>query len=180
MTSFDFIFRQHFAALVSYARLMVEEEDAKDVVQDVFVWLLRHPDRFQGISRGGDVSLYLLRSVYNGCLNKKRHKGADNTHRIWTGNRLEREYAAYDPDNDPIIKDLYTKDLRSVIARTLDSLPPRCREVFILSRFEGIPHRRIADILGISLSTVDNHIYNALKVIRKALGESMAEKKASL
>jgi len=82
---------------------------------------------------------------------------------------MEQAYTAYDPDNDPVIRKLYSEDLSYLLNDAIDSLPKRCREVFILSHIEGIPNRRIADILGISLSTVENHIYNALKILRSKL-----------
>ena len=102
-------------------------------------------------------------------LKKKRHTDVDSTSREWFRWRMEQAYTAYDPDNDPIIRKLYSEDLGQLLNDAIDSLPRRCREVFILSHIEGISNKRIAEILGISLSTVENHIYNALKSLRNKL-----------
>ena len=55
------------------------------------------------------------------------------------------------------------------INRAIESLPPKCREVFRMSHIEGLSNREISERLGITLSTVENHIYNALKQLRQKL-----------
>jgi len=166
--AFDMLFRLRYSKLVSYASLLVERHDAEDVVQDVFVWMWRNRVRL-GFSDETVMDAYLLRSVYHGCLNKIRRRSASDKHRDWYYNRIREEYAAYDPDNDPLIRTVFTKDLTALVRETAQELPPRCREVFMLAHMEGVPHRRIAEILGVSLSTVENHLYNALKVLRARL-----------
>ena len=51
----------------------------------------------------------------------------------------------------------------------MDSLPERCREVFLLSRFQGLKNREIAERLHISLHTVERHIQRALRIFAEAL-----------
>lgn len=53
--------------------------------------------------------------------------------------------------------------------RAIESLSPKCREVFRMSHIEGLSNREISEQLGITLSTVENHIYNALKQLRQKL-----------
>ena len=55
------------------------------------------------------------------------------------------------------------------IQRIMDSLPARCREVFLLSRFQGLKNREIAERLHISLHTVERHIQRALRIFAEAL-----------
>lgn len=169
VAAFDEMFRRCYPSLLSYALQIVDAKDAEDVVQDVFVWVWSHRKVLPAALGGAKLRYYLLRSVYNGCLNKKRHIDVDSTSREWFRWRMEQAYTAYDPDNDPIIRKLYSEDLGQLLNDAIDSLPRRCREVFILSHIEGISNKRIAEILGISLSTVENHIYNALKSLRNKL-----------
>ena len=61
------------------------------------------------------------------------------------------------------------KELQEIIQRALDTLPERCREVFIKSRIEGLKYKEISEELGISVNTVENHIVTALKKLRVAL-----------
>ena len=57
------------------------------------------------------------------------------------------------------------------INRAIESLPPKCREVFKLSYLEDLSNREISERLGISQSTVENHIYSALKQLRQKLSK---------
>lgn len=78
-------------------------------------------------------------------------------------------YKYYDPDANDVIRKLYNLDLRAEINAAINSLPARCREVFTLSYLHDMPSKEISLQLGISLSTVDNHIYSALKLLREKL-----------
>lgn len=75
-----------------------------------------------------------------------------------------------DPENNDSIRRLYSKDLRDRINDAVEALPPKCREVFRLSYMEHKSTKEIASGLGISTSTVSNHIHNALVLLRESLG----------
>lgn len=172
--TFDRLFRQHYAGLVTYACLMVDEDDAKDIVQDVFSWLLKHPGKIRSATGGG--AKYLLRSVYNGCLNRIRDKKTDSTYRCWLHQGMERDLSAYDPDKDSVISKLFTEDIRRDVYRVVEKMPPMRREVFLLAYQEGLPHKRIAEVTGTSVSTVENHLYAALKTLRGELNGEANQK----
>ena len=78
----------------------------------------------------------------------------------------------YDPDRNPVILNLFNTDLRSSLSRAIDALPPQRREVFTLSYLNQLTNREIGERLGISLSTVENHMYLALKQLRTVLKKS--------
>lgn len=173
---FDLTFRRLYPRLVAYASLMVEKEDARDIVQEVFVWLLKHPERFQSLPPA-ELERYLLKSVYHKCLNHIRGLRSDKVYRDWFQSHIEDEYARYNPDNDPLVEMLFLQDVRKEVQDLISQLPQKCREVFLLAYGENLPHRRIADITGISLSTVHNHVYNAMKFLREKLSAAIIEKK---
>ncbi|WP_346237699.1 RNA polymerase sigma-70 factor [Niabella insulamsoli] len=60
------------------------------------------------------------------------------------------------------------KQLVEKVHEAIESLPPQCRKIFMLSRDEGLTHSQIASHLSVSPKTVENHISKALKVVRKA------------
>jgi RNA polymerase sigma-70 factor (ECF subfamily) len=60
-------------------------------------------------------------------------------------------------------------ELQVVVEKSLEKLPPRCREIFELSRFEGLKNQEIADKLGLSKRTVELQVSNALKQLRNDL-----------
>ncbi|MBO4340435.1 MAG: sigma-70 family RNA polymerase sigma factor [Bacteroidales bacterium] len=178
---FDSFFRKYYAPMVSYAALMTQEQDAKDVVQGVFVWFLQHPDKLEEITGPGkDPGPYLMRSVFNACMNSIRGKQSEKSYLGWLRYRTEQEFAVYNPDKNSFIQDLYTREMRRSVEEITEQLPPRSREAFMLAYMEGLPHRRISKIMGVSLSTVENHIYNALKFIRGQIREKNQKKSESV
>lgn len=168
--AFDEMCGCYYAPLTAYARLFLNGNWAQDVVQDVFVnvWIRR-----EVLDEGQSLYGYLLRSVYNRSINyvnKHRHACV---YRSYYQERIESiGYAYYDPDRNPIIEKLYSQDLRAGIDGAIAALPTKCREVFSLSYLKGLSHREISERLGIAQSTVENHIYIALKQLRAKLSRS--------
>jgi RNA polymerase sigma-70 factor (ECF subfamily) len=66
-------------------------------------------------------------------------------------------------------EEVLTRELQEKIDRLIHELPPMCRNVFLLSRYEGMSQQQIADQLKISINTVDNHMKRALKTFRENL-----------
>lgn len=168
--AFDEMCGRYYAPLTAYARLFLHGNWAQDVVQDVFVnvWVRRG-----ALDPGQSFYGYLLRSVFNQSVNYvNKHRHADN-YRSYYRERIESiGYAYYDPDKNPVIEKLYSQDLRASIDQAISALPDKCREVFTLSYLQGLSHREIGDRLGIAQSTVENHIYLALKQLRSKLSKS--------
>lgn len=129
--------------------------------------------RREALDPGQSLYGYLLRSVYNqsvNYVNKHRHACS---YRSYYQERIESiGYAYYDPDRNPVIEKLYSQDLRTSINEAIAALPAKCREVFSLSYLQGFSHREISEQMGIAQSTVENHIYLALRQLRAKLSKS--------
>lgn len=127
----------------------------------------------EALDPGQSLYGYLLRSVYNqsvNYVNKHRHACS---YRSYYQERIESiGYAYYDPDRNPVIEKLYSQDLRTSINEAIAALPAKCREVFSLSYLQGFSHREISEQMGIAQSTVENHIYLALRQLRAKLSKS--------
>ena len=74
-------------------------------------------------------------------------------------------------DNDSVSEHIATTELQEAIKKALDNLPPQCRKVFELSRNEQMSYAEIAQELGITNNTIENHISKALKLMRIELSE---------
>lgn len=164
--AFDELCVSRYPVLVSYARLFLRDVFAEDVVQDVLfnVWKNRHH------IHGATLHSYLLKSVYNRCMNYiDKEKSADN-HARYCSDIFMSSYAHMcHPDENHVIRKLFNDDLGRSLNEAVASLSPRCREVFMLSYVEELSNKEIAERLGISLSTVENHMYAALKHLRGIL-----------
>lgn len=166
--AFNELYTQHYPSLRSYARLLVDEKEAEDVVQDVFFTVWIHRD---ALDTSLSIRGYLLRAVYHTALNVIKRKGLQSAYETTHKEEIEemgRRYY-YDPEASEIVRRLYLRDLRADLQAAIDSLPPRCKEVFSLSYLYDLSGKEISRRLGISLSTVENHIYNALKLLREKL-----------
>ena len=67
---------------------------------------------------------------------------------------------------------LKNDELQQLISRAVSRMPEQRRKVFMLSRYNGVPNIRIAEMLGLNVRTVENHITNALADIRMALAKN--------
>ena len=160
--AFDRIYQQYAARMVVFARRFVDGKYAEDLVQDVFlrIWQQKH---FR--LPAAELRALLYRSVLNACRNLIRHdqvadKYAQNALRRIRLGEVDYELRVLDEQQDELTERLYAQ---------IDALPERCREVFFLSRFQGLKNREIAERLHISLHTVERHIQRALRIFAEAL-----------
>ncbi|MBQ6556322.1 MAG: sigma-70 family RNA polymerase sigma factor, partial [Bacteroidales bacterium] len=110
------------------------------------------------------------RSVYNRCINYlKKARRANLLGSYYEEKILSIVGDCWSPDRNPVIRSVFDADLRDIISEAVGKLPPRCREVFTLSYLENLTNKEISERLGISLSTVENHMYLALKQLRAQL-----------
>src|SRR5437773_5871988 len=159
--AYDAAFRTWYPVLVRVAGALLRDTDAaEEVAQEVMLQLWR---RRHVIEAGVSIRAYLLRAVRNRALNQLRHLKV----RRETESEVE---ALYD---DPVGSDqpIVAEELAAAVQRALAELPPRCREVFELSRVHGLRYAEIAEALEISLKTVEAQMGKALKLMRVRLAQ---------
>lgn len=169
--AFDLLCKENYAAFVSYARMLLPVDGAEDVVQDVLlnVWTNRG-----NLEADRSLQGYILRSIYNRAMNRLSKDRSAADYQQWYRLSIASLTSFYcDPENNDSLRRLYSKDLRDRINAAVDSLPPKCREVFRLSYIEHKSTKEIASELGVSTSTVSNHIHNALVLLRESLGVAL-------
>ena len=105
---------------------------------------------------------YLFQMVINHSLNYLKKNKAQN-------NR-ETLYSIYlNNEEDTTANQVNFKETKKRVEQAINSLPPTCRLVFVLNRYEQLSHKQIASELNISVKAVENHIIKALKLLRHAL-----------
>ena len=140
-------------------RFLKSREYAEDVFQDAFtvVWQSR---RF--INPDASFSSYLYTTMRNRILNQLRN--AANEEKLKES--ILSQALDYTEDTK---REVMLNDLKSLISHALQQLTPRQREIFEMSREAQLSHKEIADKLGISINTVQEHISTSLKLIRTYL-----------
>jgi RNA polymerase sigma-70 factor (ECF subfamily) len=154
--SFEKLFRQYFPPLISFSmNILRDEDDAREVVQKVFLGLW---EKREELDLSSSLKSYLFTSVHNRSLNIIRDK------RKFQSTGIPDEEGTFD-----VSLQIEAIELEEKIMDAIALLPEKCREVFELSRFEGLKYSEIADRLGISVKTVENQISKALKILREKL-----------
>lgn len=170
--AFNDFCKEELPVLVSYARIFLPDEWADDAVQDVLFSFWRNRE---GVSADASVRGYLMKAVYNRAMYYLRKEKLLRQYKEWNDVRIAvLGLEGADPERNPVIRNLFDGDLRKNLEEAIAGLPPKCREVFRMSYIEDIPNKDISARLGVSLSTVENHIYSALKQLRMALAKDKA------
>lgn len=136
---------------------------AEEMVGETFVVLW---ERRESLQITTSVRNYLIRCVQNTCLQYLRRRQLQIRHIADTS---EWEHIPWS-DDYPLGR-LFEKELAERITAAIDRLPPKCREIFLLSRDEAMSYETIADTLQISLNTVKTQLKTALSRIRTALAD---------
>lgn len=165
--SYQILFRKYYANLLFYTARIVGEEEAEDVVQDVFVELWK---RRESVEIGEQIQAFLYRAVYTRALNVLKHRGIEHNYCAAMEEIAQRRAEFYHPDHNEVIRRIEDRELRSEIYDAINALPDKCKEVFKLSYLHDMKNKEIADLMGVSLRTVEAHMYKALKFLRARLG----------
>lgn len=169
--NFHKIFITAYPKLLLYARRLVGEYDADDIVQQVFIDFWKHSYE---IKDDKEVQSILYRSIFNRSLNLIRHrKVIDDTARTLNLIAIER-IKYYNPDRAEAIKLIEDHELKKKIDSAIERLPEKCRKAFIMSYLYNIPDKEIARLMDISVRTVEVHIYKALRILRDELLEEIS------
>jgi RNA polymerase sigma-70 factor (ECF subfamily) len=161
---FQVVFRTYYNLLCNYASTFTRDADAsEDLVQDLFVKIW---EQRRGLLKEASIRYYLFTAVRNNCITWLRREKLSATVQ-WTDNETIADTICFleEPAGEEMDEKLL---LKQAIAR----LPPKCREVFLLSRVGKLSYKEIATNLDISTKTVENQLGKALKMLRAFLKES--------
>ncbi|MCI0456078.1 MAG: RNA polymerase sigma factor [Gemmataceae bacterium] len=147
-------------------RLLGNEADALDAVQEGFAKALTHLTGFQGRST---FKTWLLRVVSNAALDLGRQRGRREAVSLDTCDG-EREQLDPRAGNDPAAG-LERADLRVLLNRALATLPEAQRRTFVLHAEAELSYREVAQVLGISIGTVMSRLYYARQKLRAYLSQ---------
>lgn len=156
---FDDLFRQYSKPLFYYAAKFVDDEAARDIVQDVFVKLWSD----QSITIKQSLNALLFTMVRNSCLQQLEKQKVRNKYFESAKLKLqEEELRFYMEEKNSLLE----QELENKLNEVLGSLPDRCRQIFTMSRFENKKNKEIAAELDISVKAVEKQITKALGTIR--------------
>ncbi len=161
--AFKTLFYNYYESIFNFVTYKILDADlADDITQDTFlrIWKSR-----QLIQPDKSFYAYAARISTNLCNDHFRHIN------VRFKNKEKIEYSNYPkPQTPEMIND--EAELKNKINQLVNTvLPEKCQNIFILSRIDQKTNKEIADILGLSIRTVENQIYRSLKILKKHLKE---------
>lgn len=163
----------YYQELLNYfSRAMRDRDAAADVVQEAYARVLALQQAGQPVA---EPRALLYRTARNLVIDRHRRDQVHSRVTVSEDAALEDFPAQRACEPDVLIAS--SQVLQAVLA-TIDALPLRCREAFILHRFDGLSHAEVAQRMGISRKAVEQHVQNAMLAIRQCRermnGESAA------
>ena len=163
---FKDIFRQYAKPLFYYAAKFVGDEQAKDITQDLFAKLWSD----QSLIITKSLNSLLFTTIRNRCLQQLEKEKVRKKYVESVRSKLQsEELQFYMNDRSSLIE----QELEDKLNEVLNKLTERCRQIFMLSRFENKKNKEIADELEISVKSVEKQISKALGTIRIEMKEYM-------
>lgn len=158
---FEQIFREYYPLLCSHARrYILDKSTAEEVVQDFFckIW-----EKRAEIQVNTSFNNYLYKSVINHCYNHFR--------KVETERKII-DYSSEDlSEVQTVHSTMHSSELDNRLSSALLQLPEKRREIFEMSRFDGLKYHEIAEKLNISVKTVETQMTRSLEFLRKYLKE---------
>lgn len=168
-SAFDVFLNRAWVPLVGYLTpILGTADDAKDVAQEAFI---RVWEQRAGLRPAASVRAYVYQIARNLAINELKSRELHRT--------LNMRRTAERPSAHTLARELETAELRAVVERAIASLPERRREAFVLAHLQNLPHREVAEIMGISPQTVANQISAALSDLRESLRPHLADTSGS-
>ncbi len=165
--AFDYLFNFYYSGMIVYANKFLNDNHlSEEIVQGIFVKLWQGR---KSIEIEVSVKSYLFQSVRNKCLDIIKHK------------KIKEDYAkrfiedqASEATDDHTWNTFIEAELYAILSQAVSKLPQECGRIFRYSRFKNLKNKEIAEKLGISVKTVENQIFKALKLIRNELKDYLS------
>ena len=168
--AFEMLFKMYFKKLCVYANNYLHNKDeSENIVKDSFVKIW---ERREDLPIDTSLAGYLYTTVRNHAINYLQRERRKNAFLRNAYKDFEQEYETFLLSiEDYPVANLILQDMNAQIRKVVNTLPPQCREVFILSRFEMLSHEEISERTGITIATIKTQIVRALARLRVELAE---------
>ncbi|MFA7140698.1 MAG: RNA polymerase sigma-70 factor [Proteiniphilum sp.] len=169
-SQFEEIYLSHYSRMKRFAmEYVIREEDAENIVQDVFLDLWEQQFVLMSPS---NLFAWLFTATKNRCLDFLRHKTVvrKSTEKLMDDYKiqLQMKLQSLESFDEKIFSD---PDIESVVQKAIDMLPEKCREIFVMNKIDGKKQKAIAAELHISLHTVESQMAIAHRKLKELLKE---------
>lgn len=164
MRSFDAIYFVFSPKLQKFVHSLVKtDNDTEEIVQDVFVKVWESREKLKNYS---SFESYLFSIAYNTTITLLR-KRAKETQYVEYVKSVQIEF------DDPVTaEEADWEDIDEKLNLLIEKMPPRQKEVFKMKHIQGFSYKEIAENLGLSINTIENHMVKAHKFLKENLGKN--------
>ncbi|WEK37139.1 MAG: RNA polymerase sigma-70 factor [Candidatus Pseudobacter hemicellulosilyticus] len=160
--AFRQLYHYFYQRLYHFAFSLIRtREHAEEIVEDVFIKLWHQR---AGITAIGNLKVYLYTATRNTALNYLERRARENSLLSFGEVDISLAEPGYSPEQLLITAEIYGK-----IRQAVEQLPPRCKLVFKLVREDGLKYKEVAEVLGISINTIDAQMAIAVQRIAEAV-----------
>lgn len=171
--AFESVFKFWYEPLVNFADEYISDlESARNIVQTIFMKLW---EKHVLVDPESNLKAYLYMATRNACMSHIRHLKVESSYFRKTAQNIENLQLNYEALEELRIDQIDFSTLEKLIQDTIDSLPDRCREVFLLSRVHDMKNREIAEKLNISVKAVEANMTRALTKLRENTSDYLPE-----
>ena len=173
MDLFSRFFQENQEKFLTFAYSYLRNKaEAEDVLMESMISLWEHRERWE---EGSNLKALMLTIIKNKALNLLEHKQIRlraeediNSHSQRELNLRISTLKACEPEL------IFDAEIQHIVHKALEQMPQQSRTIFMLSRYQNLPNRQIAEQLHISLKTVEAHITKALRILRLELKDYLA------
>ena len=161
-SAFEQVYNAFYTRLYRFALAMVRtKEPAEEIVEDVFIKIWQQRENVISIQ---NLKVYLYTATKNTALNYLSRMAKESITEPFDHVQIWLESTSISPEQMMITSQMFKK-----IQEAVDALPPRCKMIFKLVREDGLRYKEIAEILNISVNTIDAQMAIAVKRIATAV-----------
>lgn len=169
--AFEELYRDWFVSLCDFAHRYIKRPAVcEELVQDLYLSIWRNREEW---NPGGSIRSYLYKGIKNRALDYIKHLHVEREYLARQNIETESEAPGLQSGEypDPFTASEEEKELAMAIDNAIGQLPGRRRMIFNLSREDGLTYREIAEVLDISVKTVETQMGRSLKTLRSLLSE---------
>lgn len=163
---FKRFFETFYPKLMSLACRFVDDQVAKDLVQDIFIFYWERKQQIEA----ENIYSFLFKCLQNKCLNYLKHEMVVEEYNAKVHIAEARINFLNDrTDSNDVLKQVIDRDLHEQIEASVKKLPPKTAEAFRLAYYHDLPYKEIAEVMDVSPRTVACHVRNAVLFLRRDL-----------
>ncbi len=165
---FEFLFKEYYPLLFNTLfKLTGSKELTEDIIQETFINIWQNAHK---IKVKTSIKSYIFGAAINNALTRLKKEKTN----------INIDYPAEDDNmfiissNDDPADQIHYLETRKKVRKAVNNLPPACKAIFIMARHDNMSYKEIASIMNISVKTVDNQLWKAMKILKEELKELLS------